>query len=246
MKPVEQKTKSISKKSSKQIVSSFLPSQAIDLLKGCFPAAKGLSLVPLRTSNTVTVTAEWTDPTSGNTPYAIVRKFQPSGGVTCDASNLQPGAKLGKVSVVCSTSGDSEPAVFVLNADVGSAVATLAKPTRMPPSVTGQFKLEDQQPHTYSFAFATIKDNEKVWITINNPCGGTLDGRNYDFFVSKQRREAQIPSIPGCTVYAFGKVSLETGFSDGKVYVFFTGGFVAGDGTQIYVQDAAVGSASAP
>jgi hypothetical protein len=114
-------------KNSREITSAFLPPQAIDLLRSCFPGnARGLSLNVVPNPPQVVVTAEWVDPTFGKTPQAAVRSFRPSGAVTCESANedFARGKMLGKISTVCTLSPNGA-ASFVVNTSFGSAYATV-------------------------------------------------------------------------------------------------------------------------
>ena len=109
------------------------------------------------------------------------------------------------------------------------------------PTIQTNYEIIDKQPHTYSFTFVVVLDGDRIWISLKEPCGGFLDGRNYGFYLSKSKTEAQIPSVPGCGVYAFGKVRLREYPGVRNTYIYFDGGLHTTDGTEVAITDKAVG-----
>jgi hypothetical protein len=79
-----------------------------------------------------------------------------------------------------------------------------------------------------------------VWVSLKEPSGGYLDGRDYNLYVSNTRPEAQIPIPAGAGFYAFGKVTLVPDVDRKQAFVYFDGGLHTTDGTEKVVRHVAV------
>jgi hypothetical protein len=191
------------------------------------------------------VTAKYSPKHASDPKEIIIQDFICPDDVLLESGgSLQKGAKVGafqamsaKLRRVHATSQSS----IQINTNNGDSVTVELAAGPPPVAVKPDYSITDKQPHTYNFSFICAKDNNgKIWISLANPCGGMLDGRNYNFFLSTSQRAVQIPIPQGCTTYAFGKLSLEPETDSEKYVIYFEGGLHTTDGTQSSVTHSAV------
>jgi hypothetical protein len=180
------------------------------------------------------------NPPNSQNPKATIQRFDPGPNVSCRDAPTTIDRPIWRTN--CTRKND-DPVSIVVNANFNPRGGNLDLPAiaHYAPTIQPAFEITDKQPYNYKFTFIATKDGDKIWISITNPCGGILDGRNYGFYLSKNQTEIQIPIPQGCTIYAFGKIRLFENRDLQEMYIYFDGGFHTTDGTEKVFTDIAVG-----